>query len=108
VLVLAELKARGPLVLCKVAQVSFCALVLCGRVGGFLCLLGFFGCSSFFSFSFSFFVSFLCTPVCLEASLRLFNAISFITYQKIKNCDGKLRMHYFINFIIIKCRNWLN
>lgn len=46
-LVLAELKARGPLLLCKVAQVSFCALGLCGRVGDFFCLLGFFGCSSF-------------------------------------------------------------
>jgi hypothetical protein len=64
VLVLAKLKARAPLLLCKVAQVSLRALGLCGRIGGFFCLL----CVFFLLFSsvfplFSIFLLFLCHSI---------------------------------------------
>jgi len=64
-LVLAWLKARASLLLCKVAQVSLRALGLCGMIGGFFCFLCFFECFSFvFNFSFVF-VSFY-TPCMLR------------------------------------------
>jgi hypothetical protein len=67
--------------MCKGAQVSLRAMGLCGMVGGFFCLSGFFWCS-IVVFCFSFILVSLYTPCMLRGACRFFNAISLLTYQK--------------------------